>query len=1055
MHRGSSATTNDGSASSGSRLPSSLTRFSFHKQLQQFGGSGSFHGTSPKVPSRYPVGGFPPSMDSLKEDHVSESKRGDGHRNYVNPGQIRSSGLKYTHQAPKELSSIDKINDPQSKAVVVAGKNHLGLYRFTTDNNDLSCVHDFLSNKNDRVSMSVRAPKKISTISDVKAGFQNYNHYVAICGTSTSVSIYDITKVNSSDSPLNTVLSKHSRSINSVDFNMSQSSLIVSGGQDGCLKIWDLRSSRGNKGSSDLSINGGSDSVRDVKWMPSYDFINYDSTPGLASRGHRLASIHDSGQLLTYDLRQPTQAEKRINAHSGPGLCLSWHPLHEYIMTGGRDGKCCLWNVSGKYANANTGNPHLSSFLNPTNNSSILTPGYSLNSLVTAPEVIVNTAHPLTKLKFQPAAVDNIFNSVIALSSLGENSDISLYSLSREFIPRNVLTTRTPSCGFVWWDENLVFNIDKQNTITGWDLSREPTVLDNLTKNVVGWRDIEGDGMLFLAQEKGTYTMPEKNVEASHENHRTSLQSKMSTSSVHNLFANSGIRHNSSTSSFPALASRHGSSATFGERPSFPRNGTSHNSKSINTQAFGSLSSQNGPHHNSIVSASSSSTTAELPSEEYISPRLMALDLPQILNSIIGPKSRDTRARFGSADVSTLKESPVEVFKFLAKELKFSYMQERLNTKFEVKSGESLSDENNTKVEDDIDLKTHLINQFGLAEDNTWTKFIRSDNTSQEKEPISNQGYSVKISEDSESSFLRTTESSESSSIPNEPARSRNEVFTEELKLKKKIEHYIELISMCDHNAETYLFVEDLNNFKIWVMMRDALVWDLKQVAEKFKLEATGSPFETVYENKNGMGPQMVRKNSAGSEYSSFSASEASSIAPHGLSKHQEPNQSAPPSKQASSSSLSVEMGASLTNEEPTSVGGHKGRAPSLARFTTTAAELDELRRQKSANEESSESAIEDDELSSDCEGDSRNNSTSSMPIVPQSGRKISFIDNFMTNLRSPRGGMYEGDPETSRTSNSMSTKRSSHLSHGSSFAGLISKKHWIIQQEQEVTQPV
>ncbi|SCU99110.1 LANO_0F00826g1_1 [Lachancea nothofagi CBS 11611] len=1061
MSRSRSPSVNETSITTGSRLPSPLSRFSLHKPFQQLSGSGgSFHGTSPKTKTqpRYPIGGFPPSMDSLKEYDSSGSGSAStkNWKSYVNPGQIKSTGLKYSLQVSKELSSIDKINDPQRKAVMIAGKNHLGLYDFQNDSKELRCVHDFLSNSK-KTSTTIRGTKKISTISDVKAGFHNHKNYVAICGTSNSVSIYDINRASSAEGSLATVLSKHTRSINSVDFNMSQSSLIISGGQDGCVKVWDLRSSQGGKNKSDISINSGSDSVRDVKWMPSFDFAGYDNSTGTANGGHRFASIHDSGLLLTYDLRQPSQAEKRINAHSGPGLCLSWHPNFEYIMTGGRDGKCCLWNVGGKNQNVPVGgNAHHSNSFASSNASSLLTPGYSMNSPMIAPDVVINTAHPLTKLKFQPSSVDNVFNSVIALSSLGENSDVSLYSLSRAFIPKNILTTTTPSCGFVWWDENSIFNIDKQNIITGWDLSQEPIALDNLRKNVVSWRDIEGDGMLFFVQDKGGY---ELNQGSSSQANHASSQSKVSSTSVHNMLSNSALRHNSSTTSFPALSSHHGSSATFGDRPSFPRTGTSYNNKSIYNQTFGSFNSQHNQHHNSIASISSSSTTPELFTEQ-LSPQLVSLDLPQILNSIMSSRTKNTAKTSNLAELSALKESPVEVFKFLARELKFSYMRESLDVKNEGKSDAITPQSEVAQSDDDIDIKTHLINRFGLAEDNTWTKFIRKGIAHEKENTKTENNDTAGAKEQVEPESLRSDASLDDYLGKLEtPVQPKQQTVADESNIsevKQRIEHLIELISMCDHNAETYLYVKDLGNFKTWMMMRDALLWDLKQIAEKSKLEITG-PFSSVpWEDTDSAGGTLaMRKPSVASEYSSFSASEiASDTRSQSLVKNRDSFLSGTSPKAVSGSDMRARMDSSFSEEKAT--GSSIERETTNLKHSSLAASLDELRIRKSIDGDNDESAIEDDD--DDQNIDSRSilrgspvSHENSMPILPKTGRKISFIDNFISTLRSPRGGHYDFEAERNRTSNSLSTKKSSQLSYSSSFSGAVPKRHVDSSPKREV----
>ncbi|CEP64758.1 Rtc1p LALA0_S13e02344g [Lachancea lanzarotensis] len=1039
MDRSVSPSLRDATTLSGSRLANSLSKLSNSgKQHHRPSVNDSIYGISPKTSygSRYTTTGYAPSIEGVQENS-STSFQTDRARNYVSTGQIRSSGLKYSLQVSKELSSIDKINDPRLKSIVVAGKNHLGLYEFDNETEKIRCVHDYLQSTNDHGPSNARSFKKLSTISDVKTGFYNYRNYVATCGTSNSVSIYDINKAHANTGPLATVLSKHTRSINSVDFNMSQTSLIISGGQDGCVKVWDLRSNDRHRNKSDITINSGSDSVRDVKWQPTFDTISYDSVSGVANRGHKFASIHDSGLLLTYDLRQPSQAENRINAHTGPGLCLSWHPVYEYIMTGGRDGKCCLWNVSVRNPNL-VGNPsaHQSNSFGSTN--TLLTPTYSINPTVTASDVMVNTAHPLTKLKFRPSNVENVFNSVVALSSLGENSDVSLYSLSRPFVPKNVLTTTTPSCGFVWWDENFIFNIDKQNTITGWDLEREPTALDNLAKNVIGWRDIEGDGMLFLSQERGGYEQTQRSSIDPQTEKRNLSQSRKSVNSVNNLFSGNVLRHNSSTSSFSASTSQQGTAAAFMDRPSYPRSGTSYNFKNLHGQPLGSYNSQSNQHHNSITSISTSSTVLDS-GGEYISPRVISLDLPHLMNRIMSSSSPNAANRSNMADFQALKESPVEVFKFLARELRFSHVVENLNAASEVAA--SAPSEASSQSEDDMDIKKHLINQFGLAEDNTWTKFIKNaPHNDKELNEVENAHQSNDT--DASNSSLRSHFSSKADVNKMDDAvqlRKNSSVERNGIVAKKRIEHFIELISICDHNAETYLFVEDLSNFKIWMMLRDSLLWDLRQVADKVKLDTSDSVSDVIDESGNLVEmARKMRRSSEASEYSSFSASEIASTQLSGsLSKHRDELNQDNLSRASSSSNIKAQTSQSLESDRDHLLFYSDSRR-TTPEASSSKSGPGELRKLQPLAEDNDDVAIEEEDESQETEFQQQ---TQGIPILRNAGRRISFVDNFINNLRSPKSSHDDRDSSVHKTTHPFTSRRSMRHSFSSSLVSPGSSK--------------
>ena len=143
------------------------------------------------------------------------------------------------------------------------------------------------------------------------------------------------------------------------------------------------------------------------------------------------------------------------------------------------------------------------------------TPNTSLNnsSSLAFPKLTINTGYPVTKLKFKPAYSKNIYNSLLGMSSMGDEAEVRVYSLARKYIPKHILLSETPSLGLVWWDENLIFNIDKGTRINGWNISKEPTVLDNLSKNTTTWRDLDGNGLLSVDQEIGSYELSEPELQ--------------------------------------------------------------------------------------------------------------------------------------------------------------------------------------------------------------------------------------------------------------------------------------------------------------------------------------------------------------------------------------------------------------------------------------------------------------------------------------------------------------------------------------------------------------
>ena len=894
-----------------------------------------------------------------------ESKNG-----IPNGSQDTSQGLHYVSKVGGELASIDKVNDPNSNTLVCAGKSQLYTYRFDPDGRTIKLSNSIsqTNSLNSKVQSSALSssssflPKrsrqtKFSTIADVKCGFQGYTHYAAICTNSTSISIFNINDSSSSPSggpsenPIVCNFDEHKRSVNSFDFNMVQPQLLISGGQDGCAKVWDLRSSH-TDGRCEVSINTAYDSIRDIKWMPGYNFAGstVGQGGGRAHGGYKFASVHDSGVLLKFDLRQPQQIEGKINAHTGPCLCLNWHPNDDYIATGGRDGKCCLWYIGDKqqqqqqqqsqpqgFESYSPGNYHQNhTFGEPS--------GSSGNTQLTSfPETTINIGFPITKLKYAPAFSNDPTNSLLGISAMGDKAQVMVYSFARRYIPKYYLGTSTSSVGFVWWDENTLFNIDKSNHMYGWDITEEPTVLDNLPKIVSTWRDIDGNGFLFVDQKIGTYdsTNPYNN-KASMVDYTIGQGTSNSNGSVYangNILNTSGNggggggssnNSNVNASSFPTSQHTKRSSTHFNlptERPSFSRALTTFNSKALlSSSTSSSKSHSSSPSVNSLplhfgaptdglatevsqeVSSAASSTTLTnmtigngnnssyncsggVSSTQFYSPTVMTLDLPHIFNhmrlSQISPSN--------PVETVKLQESPVELFKHLAKELEFSIEREKEETADGMATLGGNPDIVRSKDESNEQTYKDLMKRIGLSENGTWANLINKtatntsasahEKTGGEKLLLNlspnkvgttdteelllsseNSDYSGPFDDvddlfknknkykrevrregsvnpygrsdgNSNSGDDETDYGNDEQSLSNaygQDVRGKSGLSealgTHTLNIQKRIETLLNLVSVANHNAGVYMKVNDKLNCKIWILIRDSILWDLKNM---------------------------------------------------------------------------------------------------------------------------------------------------------------------------------------------------------------------------------
>lgn len=150
---------------------------------------------------------------------------------------------------------------------------------------------------------------------------------------------------------------EHTRTVNRVAWKPYEADILLSGSQDGSVKVWDirkhgsnggsgssgqigLRKSLGSAGSSSSSSSvstfhcQGGDEVRDVRFSSHYP--NY------------FAAGTDSGSVFVWDMRRQDAPLKHISAaHRGLVLSIDWHPTNRSLLaSAGRDRVIKVWDLN-------------------------------------------------------------------------------------------------------------------------------------------------------------------------------------------------------------------------------------------------------------------------------------------------------------------------------------------------------------------------------------------------------------------------------------------------------------------------------------------------------------------------------------------------------------------------------------------------------------------------------------------------------------------------------------------------------------------------------------
>lgn len=160
---------------------------------------------------------------------------------------------------------------------------------------------------------------------DIKWSSPSAGNLVATASTA-GIAIYDLGRPAAAK--LDRVIAEHTRAVNRVHFHPNDSFLLLSGSQDGTIKMWDLRT----RNTARATIDAKSEGVRDVQFNPLGTL--------------ELASALENGSVQIWDLRRTSACERRYNAHNGLALTLDWHSNGRLLATGGRDKMIKIWDTT-------------------------------------------------------------------------------------------------------------------------------------------------------------------------------------------------------------------------------------------------------------------------------------------------------------------------------------------------------------------------------------------------------------------------------------------------------------------------------------------------------------------------------------------------------------------------------------------------------------------------------------------------------------------------------------------------------------------------------------
>jgi WD repeat-containing protein 24 len=119
--------------------------------------------------------------------------------------------------------------------------------------------------------------------------------------------------------------------VNRIAWNPYDPYSLLSGSQDGTMKMWDFREAEGKQ---PINFNAKCE-VRDVQFSPFQSFL--------------FAAGLENGAVQLWDARKNATPVNQINLHQGLVLTLMWHPSdRNLIASGGRDRVIQVWDTRHK-----------------------------------------------------------------------------------------------------------------------------------------------------------------------------------------------------------------------------------------------------------------------------------------------------------------------------------------------------------------------------------------------------------------------------------------------------------------------------------------------------------------------------------------------------------------------------------------------------------------------------------------------------------------------------------------------------------------------------------
>ncbi|OTA68469.1 hypothetical protein K449DRAFT_386759 [Hypoxylon sp. EC38] len=390
----------------------------------------------------------------------------------VTPSYRPNASQDAVYPSTVPVACLDRSHDGQT--AVLGGRHILKTIHFDglqiREGVDIrSFITAQFANKTNAASL---ASDQLS-IKDVKLASNHGNDLTVFTACANGkIFMYDISRLGMGAGLEFIQTREDSRQINTLDFNPHRGTWLLSGGQDGTVRCFDVKAPiAGRSGPTFRTFQAfrcNADGISDVKWSPKDGMV--------------FACATDSGVVLKWDIRKSTAPILKINAHDTQkgASSISWHADGDHLISAGLDSKCYVWDLSKNAEKRQK------------------------------PKYTINAPAPVTSVAWRPglwsATAQGRRAAQVAVSyDEGGHvkrcgiSAVHIWDLARPTMPyKEVDIFDNPPSALLWHDQDLLWTAGPDG-FAQCDVAFAPKVMDRQPLSSLAFSS-RGDALLFLEE---------------------------------------------------------------------------------------------------------------------------------------------------------------------------------------------------------------------------------------------------------------------------------------------------------------------------------------------------------------------------------------------------------------------------------------------------------------------------------------------------------------------------------------------------------------------------